>query len=241
MIISGILGLSPALILLWMTFRKYDYPFVDKTLFDDRKVFMMLALGIVFGLITAVLYAIILVPPDLLIILVIAIGLAIFEELFKFVVLNLKRFHGRFDTVFYGFSLGVGLSSAFVLHRIYISITLLTTVTPLTWISLIVYSVTLSLIHGSTGALIGYGAAKKRPWYYFTEVMTIRLFTIIALIPLLGDFGEEWVRLISLTVAFLLAAFVYRHIITDIMPGALPESLRRRKRRKSRLRKITKT
>lgn len=235
LVISGVIGLAPALALLFIALRKYDYPYVEKTLFDTRKVFFLLAVGIVFGMVVTFLDASILKPPDLIIILLFAIGFALFEEMFKFVVLNLKRMQLKFDTVFYGFSLGVGLSSTFVLSHIYFSILLYSSVPTSVWISFIIYSVILCLVHGSTGALIGYGAAKGKPWYFFGEAMTIRLFFIVVLIPLIGNIGEEWMMIVSLVVALLLSILIYYYYIAkDIIPGALPDSLRRRKRMESR-------
>lgn len=235
LIISGVIGLAPALALLFITLRKYDYPYVEKTLFDARKVFLMLAVGIVFGMVVTFLDASIMKPPEIIIILLFAIGFALFEEMFKFVALNLKWLQQRFDTVFYGFSLGVGLSSTFVLSHIYFSILLYSSVPASVWISFVFYSVVLCLIHGSTGALIGHGAAKGKPWYFFGEAMIIRLFFIAVLIPLIGNIGEEWMMMVSLVVALLISIFIYYYYITkDIIPGALPDALRRRKRIESR-------
>ena len=236
MIISGIIGLTPALILLWLTLRKYDYPFVEKTLFDDRKVFYLLAVGIVFGIIVAALYFS-LSPGStdaLLLVLLIALGLAVFEEMFKFVVLNLKRLQLKFDTVFYGFSLGVGLSSTFVLYQVYLSIRVQSEMSALVWTILVIFSVAMSLIHGSTGALMGRGSAEGKPWRAFTEVITIRLFVIIILAPYLGNIGEDWLQVASLIGALVLSAFIYNYIVKDVIPNILPESIRRHKRLISR-------
>lgn len=239
-LVSGIIGLSPALIMLWLALRKYDYPYVEKTLFDARKVFLMFAVGIVFGMVAGALYYYIskdniLIYSNFLFILLIATGLAIFEEMFKFVVLNLKRLQLKFDTVFYGFSLGVGLSSTFVLSHVYFTILLYSSVPPNVWVSLVVFSVTLCLIHGSTGAIIGYGSAKGRPWHFFLEAMVIRAFFIIILIPILVGMGEEWLKIASLGAALLLSIFIfYSYTSKDIILNALPESIKRKKRIKSR-------
>jgi hypothetical protein len=232
--VSGIIGLTPALALLYITLRKYDYPFVEKTLFDTRKVFLLLAVGIVFGMILGAFYYSIVIYPELILVLLIAIGFAVFEEMFKFVVLNLKSFQLKFDTVFHGFSLGVGLSSTFVLYHVYYN-TLLYTSVPITlWIFLSVFSVTICIIHGSTGCIQGYGAAKGRPWYYFMEAMVIRISFILILIPIYAAIGGEWVQAVSLVIALLSSIFLYRYIYKYFIPEALPEDLRRHKRIKSR-------
>jgi hypothetical protein len=234
MLVSRIIGLAPTLVALWFTLRKYDYPFVEKTLFDSRRVFLLLAVGIVFGMVVNIFYATILVPRDLLIILLISSGLALFEEMFKFIVLNMKSYQLRFDSVFYGFSLGVGISSTFVLSHVYFSLIGPSPVSPVTWASLVIYSVTLCLIHGSTGTIIGFGAAKGRPWFYFMEAMIVRIFLIIALIPVIADMGEEWLKMVSLIVALFASIYVYRYIYRDVIPDSIPEKIRRRKRLESR-------
>jgi hypothetical protein len=220
--------------MLWYTLGKYDYPHVEKTLFDARWVFLLLAVGIVFGMIVTMLDASIIKPPDLIVIIVLAFGFATFEEMFKFIVLNLKKFQIRFDTVFYGFSLGVGLSSTFVLSHVYATIGGASSVSIATWLTLIIYSIILCLLHGSTGSIIGLGAAKGRPWHYFVEAMVIRAFFIIVLIPVIANIGGEWASIISLIAAFLLAILIYRMVATDIIPSAIPKEIKRRRRIKSR-------
>ncbi len=234
LLVSGIIGLSPALALLWFTLREYDYPYVEKTLFDSRKVFLLLAVGIVFGMIAGAFYYSIRFYPELILFLLIAIGFAVFEEIFKFVVLNLKTFQLKFDTAFHGFSLGVGLSSTFVLYHVYFSILQYTSVPITVWITLILFSVTMCFVHGSTGCIIGFGAAEGRPWFYFVEAMMVRVFLIIILIPVIADMGDEWVRVVSLAVALVASVYVYRYVYKEIIPGAIPENIRRKKRMESR-------
>jgi len=237
-LVSGIIGLAPALALLFLVLRKYDYPYTEKALFDAKKVFLMLAVGIVFGMIVTVLYATIPVVTgtfvELLPILLLAVGLVVFEEMFKFVALNIKKLQLKFDTVFYGFSLGVGISSTFVLSHVYASIRFSAQVPLLTWAILIIYSITLCLIHGSTGIIIGFGSAKGRPWHYFFEALVIRIFLIIVLIPILVNIGEEWVQAVSLSIAFLISLIIFYYTSKDRIPDALPDSIRRQRRIKSR-------
>ena len=45
--IGGIIGFGPALFLIWFSVRKYTYPFVEGSLFEDRRLFFMLAVGMV--------------------------------------------------------------------------------------------------------------------------------------------------------------------------------------------------
>jgi hypothetical protein len=233
-LVSGIIGLSPALILLWFTLRKYDYPFVEKTLFETRKVFLLLAVGIVFGMIVGAFYYSIRFYPELILFLLIAIGFAVFEEIFKFVVLNLKTFQLKFDTVFHGFSLGVGLSSTFVLYHVYYTILQSTSVPITLWIILIMFSVVMCFTHGCTGCIIGFGAAEGRLWFYFMEAMIIRIFLIIVMIPVIAGMGDEWLWVVSLVVALIASIYVYRYVYKEVIPSAIPETVRRKMRMESR-------
>jgi hypothetical protein len=52
-----LLGIGPALALLYLSLRRFDRPFTDYTLFDDRRVFFGLAAGMVFGVFAALLEA----------------------------------------------------------------------------------------------------------------------------------------------------------------------------------------
>ena len=48
-LVSGIVGFGPALFLIWFSMRKYSYPYIEGSAFEDRKVFFLLAVGMVFG------------------------------------------------------------------------------------------------------------------------------------------------------------------------------------------------
>src|SRR5438046_162018 len=53
-LVAFLLGILPAIGILWTSLRRFDRPYVDRTLFDDRRVFGSLAVGLVFGTIASV-------------------------------------------------------------------------------------------------------------------------------------------------------------------------------------------
>ncbi|MCU0862009.1 MAG: hypothetical protein MUE65_06800, partial [Methanomassiliicoccales archaeon] len=55
MYIAGAIGIGPALALMYWTLKSYTYPSVEKPFFDDRRVFGLLAVGMVLGVL---LYAV---------------------------------------------------------------------------------------------------------------------------------------------------------------------------------------
>ena len=113
-LIGGIIGFGPALFMIWFALRKYTWPHVEGSLFEDRRVFFMLAVGMVVGTIITSLERFI--SPIYafeglnltLFIMVYVIMFPLIEDLAKFIILNFKGYRGRFDSMFYGVSLGAG-------------------------------------------------------------------------------------------------------------------------------------
>src|SRR2546428_125640 len=53
-LVAFLLGILPGLVILWASLRRFDRPQVDHTLFDDRRVFGSLAVGLIFGTVASV-------------------------------------------------------------------------------------------------------------------------------------------------------------------------------------------
>ncbi|HEY7588041.1 MAG TPA: hypothetical protein VIB49_04760 [Thermoplasmata archaeon] len=228
-----LLGIGPALALLYLSLRRFDRPFTDYTLFDDRRVFFGLAAGMVFGVFAALLEASI-GGMDFLTSLVIFFGALLFEEMFKLVYLNRRGYQGRFDTTFYGVSLGVGAASTAVVG------TVVWGNAPLLYNPeglglLILFSLNLSFIHADTGALIGFGASRKDMWLAFEKAVGIRYVHFLLLIWFLTQAPEPWSLIASLT-GLTFAVIVYHYVYTQLLPGTLPEDIRREMRRERRAR-----
>src|SRR5881628_2806232 len=110
-LVAFLMGILPGLLILWASLRRFDRPHVDHTLFDDRRVFGSLAVGLIFGTVASI-FAIVLPRGDLA-----SFGVAVavsfvFEESFKLVWLNRRSYRGRFDTTFYGVPLGIGAAAS---------------------------------------------------------------------------------------------------------------------------------
>src|SRR5438552_160634 len=52
--VAFLLGILPGLAILWVSLRRFDRPQVDHTLFDDRRVFGSLAVGLIFGTVASI-------------------------------------------------------------------------------------------------------------------------------------------------------------------------------------------
>ena len=230
---SFAIGIGPALLLLWHGLRRFDYPRVEKTLFDDRKIFFSLAVGLVFGTISSLfsLYILLSGPASALVTIA---GVAVLEEAFKLVFLNRKGYRGNFASTFYGFSLGLGVGATVSLAQGLGNPRLLSD--PLSFVLLLMFAVSLSAMEGTTGALIGYGCSKGLPFSYLLRALVARfIYTVSAIAFLLGNV-DEWLIYLSLFIAVAVGLLLYYFTYVITMPDTLPPELRRRARKERRAR-----
>ncbi len=238
-VMAGILGIGPALALLFHAMRKYDVPFVEAPLFDSGRLFMLFAVGMVFGgIATFMTFATVGPGATFLVLLGLLLVIALFEELFKFVVLNMKQFQLKYETTFYGLSLGLGISAVFMLMTSYpliprdfdglekyVAVALLA-----------LYSIGISTLHASTGSYIGYGSATGYVWNYFFQAMIARAGYAVMIVPFI--LGEPILDAIGMAAATIFAILLYVHIYYRILPETLPDKERKKRRRTIRRMKI---
>lgn len=230
-LVAFLLGIVPGLVILWASLRRFDRPHVDHTLFDDRRVFGSLAVGLVFGTVASI-FALSLPRFDLASLFVVIAATFVFEESFKLVWLNRRSYRGRFDTTFYGIPLGVGAAASGVVAAAWASRDIL--YVPETFALLAIYSIGLGLVNADTGALIGFGASRGDMWRYFLRAIVVRFAYGAFLFPfLLPDVGDVYAAL-SVATAAGFGFLVYYYIYERILPGTLPEEIRREMRRERR-------
>jgi hypothetical protein len=208
-------GIIPALVLLFISLKGYDGYYKDKI------IFLTFVIGLIIGVIAVIIeaytatigvYFIILFP--------------ILEQLFKTIILNIGRFHGKKETPIYGLSLGLGFGSIFLpaslillnIQGVYddISITLS-----------IIGSIGIILIHASTGICIGYGV-------YIYSLAKYLLFAIILYIPVTGlTFISSFFKIdyIQITI-FPYGLILYWYFTTRIMSRIKSESDERKRSKK---------
>jgi hypothetical protein len=100
MAIAAVFGLAPAVALMYFVLKKYTYPAVERPFFSDPTLFGTFAVGLVVGTVLFVVYSYFDRAS-----LITAVAFAMIFELIKMVILNMKRFQGKSDTVFYGYGL----------------------------------------------------------------------------------------------------------------------------------------
>lgn len=230
-LVAFLLGIVPGIAILWTSLRRFDRPLVDHTLFDDRRVFGSLAVGLVFGTVASI-FALSIPRPNLVSVLVAVAASFLFEESFKLVWLNRRKYRGRFDTTFYGVPLGVGIAASGVVAAAWASQASL--YVPETFTLLIIYSFGLGLINADTGALIGFGASGGGMWRYFLRALVVRFAYGVFLFPFILPGVADLYAALSVTTAAGFGFIVYYYIYRRILPGTLPEELRRELRRDRR-------
>jgi len=230
--IAFVLGVGPAILLLWVSLRRFTYPLAPKSLFDDRKVFFAFAVGLAFGAVSSALtYAISTSGLGLILPL---IAVALFEESFKVVYLNRKGYRGRFDTTFYGVGLGLGSAASLIIASAFNANPglLQSPDVPALIATLALLAFSLTTILASTGALIGFGTAQSKVLGYFLRAFLVRFSHLAILLFFFVARPEEGVlALASLGASLGFAAVVYAFVYREILPETLPKDLRRELRR----------
>jgi len=141
------LGIIPALLIMYISLKGYD------GYYKDKSIFLTFIIGIVFGVIAAVIRLRINAEPFIISFLVLY---AFLDQLFKTIILNIGRFHLNKETVIYGLSLGLGFGSSFT--PFFIIIESMSDVSNAFYLSLItIASIGFILFHAATGAYIGFG------------------------------------------------------------------------------------
>lgn len=223
---AAALGVGPALALMFYTLRDYTYPQVERPFFDDRKLFLMLAVGMVIGVVVYVLQSYF----DLGFILF-ALLFAVLEELIKLVILNMPRFSRKLDTSFYGFALGLGIGSTMAFGAVFYTMQQ-SDMDLLAWITVLVLAVQMVLLHASTGALIGTGSARREMWGYFAQAGLVHIgFNLLMAIPL--NFDNIIAAWAGVILATLLVAYYYLQVHRHLLPSVVKDALAAMKQAKA--------
>ena len=203
---SLFLGIIPALILLYISLKGYDGYYKDKI------IFLTFISGIIAGFISILIewytvgvgiWFIILFP--------------ILEQLFKTMILNISRFHGKKETVVYGLSLGLGFGSIFTPFSIII--TNVQGGNDLLIVLVAVGSFGIILMHAATGVSIAYGIyTYKMKKYLIFSILAYLPVTITIFLTALYNVGHLQLILI------IYGLIVYWYATKKIMSRILKES-----------------
>jgi hypothetical protein len=240
MFLAGLVGFAPALVVLFMLLRDYDYPRMEKALFSDTKVFALVAAGMIVGTVLFIvegpLYQSFYVHGEegsafdvgmFFVIFVILFSLV--EEGGKLMVLLFPAVRGKFDCVFYGVAMGCGLSAVAVLETVYVSIGQAGEMPGADWfLAICLYSIALAMLHPSTGAIIADASHRGEPWHGLIRALAIRFAVATMMLPYYYT-DNIWLSVPPMLVVSLL---VLQHVHAKVIPSTLPEEMRAALRKK---------
>ncbi len=208
--IAAVIVFAPALLLLYYTLKGYTYPAVEDPFFKDSTLFTLFAVGLIEGLVIAAFY----VRMDMSNMLI-GILFAVIQTLLILVVLNLKRFHRKSDTIFYGFSLGTGqgVGMAFGISASFLSLfENIGDVDVYTWAIIAVVTAQELLLMGSVGATVGEGVARLRLGEFSLQgMMVCTLAMIFWTFAVMGVESWYWIPMCILSLA-VSAYYFYKKI-----------------------------
>ncbi len=233
-LVSAAVGFGPAMFLMYYTLRRYTFPRVEKPFFDDRRVFMMFALGVVLGMVVFVFERWGGSTGAAETVLLLILGFAFMEELLKLIILNYPKFQRRIDTAFYGLALGLGISSTFAFASVYIFLLGPSEPTAVEVAAMVMFGLLFVLLHGSTTAIIGVGVARGDVKGYFSEALLIHVifgllyesfyFTDILIPPL---------NLIGLAGATAIVVYGYKKVHGQLLPDIVRDAKRLAQKKKA--------
>ncbi len=167
--IGMFVGLGATLILMYLVLRKYTYPKVEQPFFSDPSLFMLFAVGLVSGTILYMASTYLNLNN-----VIYAILFAIIQGMLLLVCLNLKRYSGKSDTIFYGYGLGLGLGGAMATGLIYqITYAMQVEFDLASMVIVCIMGVAQIMMLSAVGATIGEGVARQRPWEFLMQGLIV--------------------------------------------------------------------
>lgn len=214
---SLFLGIIPALIILYIGLRGYEKHFKDKT------IFLTFLIGIVLGFFAA-LARLLINPLPLMIVFIILF--ALFEQLFKTIILNIGRLQEKRETTIYGLSLGLGFGSVFTPFLVIAGSSFLQN--NLYFLSLIaIGSLGIILFHGATGAYIGYGIYAGKMTRYLLIAVIVQL-PLNFIVDMTRIYPNEYFLHFQLGL-LLYGIIVFWYVVKRIMPQIISQTSRRKR------------
>ena len=205
---SLFMGIIPALALVYLIIRKWTGPYQEKI------VFLLFVFGIISGF--TVIFVEFYINLSNLIEFVIIFRLI--EIMSKMIILNFPRFQEKQQTVLYGLILGLGFGSIYPP----VSLLLINTVSVSTVeiASVLIGSLGMIFIQGSTGALLGYGVFKRKIMIPISLTLLVHVIFQYLLFELV--FTWTWILFIAGLIAYWL-------ILQKIVYPVLNQSKRRKR------------
>lgn len=227
--LAGVIALGMALLLMYVVLKKYTYPAVEEPFFSDPTLFILFTVGLIEGTILFVAYTYIMPyygVPGVGFLIAVLFGLVL--EMVKLLTLNLRRFSGKSDTIFYGFGLGLGIGAAMGFGFIYY-FTAKGPLDPASWVVTIVMAMQFILLHPGTGIRVGEGVARKSVTNYTMKAVFIDIIFQMCMLPtFMMDPSSSlyWISYITMALALLLVAYNLYYTVWRRLPFIVAEVLK---------------
>ncbi len=233
-LVSAAAGFGPAMFLMYLTLRSFTYPRVEKPFFDDRRLFMLFALGVVLGMLLFVFERWGTSAGFAETLLLLVLGFALMEELLKLVILNYPKFQRKIDTAFYGLALGLGISSTFTFANVYVFLLEISEPTAVDAIAAALIGSLFVLLHGSTTAIIGVGVARGDVKGYFPEALLIHVvFGLLYESTFFFADAPASLNLLGLVGATAIAVYAYQKVHRQLLPDLVKDAKRLAQQKKA--------
>ena len=205
---AAILALAPTLVLMYVLLRKYTYPYAERPYFSDPTFFLLFAIGLVAGVVMFLVYSY--VMGNIFAVIV----YSLIQVMVVIAIMNLKRYRGKSDSVFYGlgFGLGAGGSTAtgFIYYIASSAEVLGGDVDPAGWVFLCFLGLAMIFQFAAVGTNAGEGIARHNPMMFGVQAMIANVvFWIVFTIMLMNSDGP-YMYLMAAAV-FLISVFYLRY------------------------------
>jgi len=230
MAIAAIFGLAPAVALMYFVLKNYTYPKVERPFFSDPTLFGLFAVGLVVGTVLFVVYSYFDRAS-----IITAVAFAMIFELIKMVILNMKRFQSKSDTVFYGYGLGLGMGATLAFGMVFY-ITRAGDMDTASWIILAIISLTFVFLHSATGTTIGEGVTRNRTWEFFFQALLVDLMVQLIMLPVFAldvESSSYWLAYVALVGALLISIVYFYRMHFIKLPEIVRYVLRSEKKKKT--------
>lgn len=223
--LAALIGLGSALVLMYAVLRNYTYPKIEEPFFSDPTLFKIFTVGLFEGTLLFVLYTYLWQSFTVVGLgFVVAILFGAIIEFAKLVTLNLKRFSGISDTIFYGFGLGLGLGAAMAFGMVYYWLKGELDVT--STIMVVMLALQYLLLGAANGVVVGEGVARRKPMEFTLQAVLYSAAFHLIIIPFYMETNVIWIKYVALIAASALAVFIFYRAIYRRLPKVVDDVLK---------------
>ena len=220
--LAMLLGIGPALILMYLGVRNYTYPKVEQPFFSDPTFFILLVVGMIAGSVLFFAMRIMGFTTNI----VYMVLMAVVEVMAMVVVMNLKRFRGKSDSIFYGYALGLGMSCGLATGIVFIVASAIETVDASVAV-LVLMSVSFSLMLGAVGTTVGEGIARHRVMEFALQAaIPAIIFNILLYVSFQDPASFGVLYYVCLVVMLLVSAYMFYRTMYQRLPQIVREVLK---------------